>query len=142
MEKIENEDECVYRYLSCVMTHDALRNHATTQLESNLIGNASPGNLSDLTLGDVRTPHQMDGPCFRREDVTSHLIGFMRLKEDKVRQNLLLSSLNFFCSQLSRDGVISFRASYGCVVYLSHKRPPFHMSHCLDGLYSLFVRSA
>ena len=50
--------------------------------------------------------------------MTSHLIGFMRLKDDKVRQNRLLSSPNFFCSQLSRDGVIS----YGCVVYLSHKR--------------------
>ena len=59
--------------------------------------------------------------------MTSHLIGFMRLKEDKVRQNLLMLSPNFlFCSQLSRDGVISFRASYDCVVYLSHKRPrPF-----------------
>ena len=76
--------------------------------------------------------------------MTSHLIGFMRLNEDKVRQNVLLSSPNFFCSQLSRDGVMSFRASYGCVVYLSHKRvsalsfvPLFG-----DGLYSLFVRSA
>ena len=75
--------------------------------------------------------------------MTSHLIGFMRLK----RRQGTAESFNVV-SQLFllpiRDGVLSFRASYGCVVYLSHKRvralsfvPLFG-----DGLYSLFVRSA
>ena len=73
--------------------------------------------------------------------MTSHLIGFMRLKEGKARHIRLPT---FFCSQLSRDGVISFRASYGCVVYLSHKRVSALSFAPLfgDGLYSLFVRSA
>ena len=57
--------------------------------------------------------------------MTSHLIGFMRLK----RRQGTAESFNVV-SQLFllpiRDGVLSFRASYGCVVYLSHKRPrPF-----------------